>query len=239
MQRADDGVQQVLVDVIDATLELAVADALVVESLAYSLLLGSSTFRSWRRSTPRTARPAVPDPVTVARTGNRLEITLNDPRRHNAFSSAMRDALLEALDLVRVDDTIDWAELSGAGPSFCSGGDLDEFGTAEDMVAAHRIRVRHSVGLAVHELRDRVHPLLHGACIGAGIEIPAFADHLRARRDSWFALPELGFGLIPGAGGTVSIPRRIGRERFLELALTGRRIDAATALEWGLVDALV
>ena len=66
----------------------------------------------------------------------------------------------------------------------------------------------------------------------------AFAGHLVARGDL-LALPEVGFGLVPGAGGTVSIPRRIGRHRAALLGLSGQRIDAALALEWGLVDELV
>ena len=57
-----------------------------------------------------------------------------------------------------------------------------------------------------------------------------------ARSDATFQLPELSMGLVPGAGGTVSIPRRIGRERFAQMALTGATIDATTALSWGLVD---
>ena len=72
--------------------------------------------------------------------------------------------------------------------------------------------------------------------MGAGIELPAFARRVVAAEDAFFQLPELSLGLIPGAGGTVSIPRRIGRQRTARLALSGERLDAATALEWGLVD---
>ena len=80
--------------------------------------------------------------------------------------------------------------------------------------------------------------MVHGACVGAGIELPAFAGRVVASRDAWFALPEVAMGLVPGAGGTVSLPRRIGAQRTAWLALTGRRIDAETALAWGLVDEL-
>ena len=79
---------------------------------------------------------------------------------------------------------------------------------------------------------------LHGACIGAGIEMAAFAGRVVAHPEAVISLPEVGLGLIPGAGGTVSLPRRIGRHRTAELALTGRPIDAATAHRWGLVDAI-
>ena len=77
---------------------------------------------------------------------------------------------------------------------------------------------------------------VHGGCVGAGVELPAFAGRVVADPAATFWLPELGMGLVPGAGGTVSIPRRIGRQRAALLAVTGRRIDAATALAWGLVD---
>jgi enoyl-CoA hydratase/carnithine racemase len=79
---------------------------------------------------------------------------------------------------------------------------------------------------------------LHGACVGAGIELPAYAHRVVAAPDTRILLPEVAMGLIPGAGGTVSIPRRIGRWRTLFLALSGDAVDAATALSWGLVDAI-
>jgi enoyl-CoA hydratase/carnithine racemase len=60
-----------------------------------------------------------------------------------------------------------------------------------------------------------------------------------ARADTEIALPELGLGLIPGAGGTVSLPRRIGRRRTAYLALSGARLDSSTAATWGLVDSVV
>lgn len=215
-----------------------VGRGLVAESLAYSMLLAGGEFARWRRVKP--ARPVadVEDPVLVERNGDRLLVTLNRPERRNAFGRAMRDGLLEALRVAELDDTVTTVDLRGAGAAYCSGGDLDEFGTAGDVAAAHGVRLRASAGYAVHRLRSRVRPRLHGACIGAGIEVPAFADHVVASTDAWFQLPELGMGLVPGAGGTVSITRRIGRWRTAWLALSGERIDAETACAWGLVDEL-
>jgi enoyl-CoA hydratase/carnithine racemase len=106
-------------------------------------------------------------------------------------------------------------------------------------VTAHAVRLRQSVGRAIEAVRERVVVHLHGACAGSGIELPAFAGHVIAAPDVRISLPELALGLIPGAGGTVSLPRRIGRHRTARLALTGEPVDAATALSWGLVDELL
>ena len=73
---------------------------------------------------------------------------------------------------------------------------------------------------------------------GAGIELPAFARRIVCTPDSFFQLPEVAMGLVPGAGGTVSLPRRIGRQRTAAMALSRRRVDAHDALHWGLVDAI-
>lgn len=67
----------------------------------------------------------------------------------------------------------------------------------------------------------------------------AFAGRVTASPNAWFQLPELAMGVIPGAGGCVSIPRRIGRQRTALMLLSGKRIDSRTALRWGLIDAIV
>lgn len=227
-----------LAQLLRVTAELNVSDALVVESAVYSTLLASSEFRRWRRLTPRrkTSRPG--SPVAVHRDGGHLDIVLDDPERRNAFGRAMRDGLVEALELVRLDPSLTEVHLRGNGPSFCSGGDLHEFGTVDDPSSGHLVRLTRGAGAAMHEVSRRVEAHLHGWCIGAGIEIPAFAAHVTASPDTRFRLPELAMGLIPGAGGTVSIPRRIGRWRTAWLALSGKSIDAGTALRWGLIDAV-
>jgi len=174
--------------------------------------------------------------VLLDRRDGELRVTLNDPARHNCFSRHLRDGLAAALDVALADPSITAIRLTGRGRSFCSGGDLDEFGTTPDVAAAHLIRLDRSVAARAERCRDRLHPVLHGACIGAGLEIPSFAARVEARDDAFFQLPELTMGLIPGAGGTVSLPRRIGRWRTAYLALSGQRLDLPTALTWGLVD---
>jgi hypothetical protein len=219
---------------------LGIRDGLDAESLAYSTLLGGPEFRGWleRRGPRPLPPPAVGDPVRLHRADGDLHVTLNRPERRNAYGREVRDALVAALQLAELDATVDRVVLDGAGPSFCSGGDLDEFGTTPDLATAHLVRTRGGAALPLSRLADRVEARLHGACVGAGIELPAFVSRVVAAPATGFRLPEVGMGLIPGAGGTVSIPRRIGRWRTLWLALTGETLDAATALDWGLVDAI-
>lgn len=210
---------------------------LVAESATYSALQAGPEFARWLASHSRRSRPPEHDPaVRLERLGNRLVLTLNRPHVRNAFSARTRDELLDGLAVAAADESITEVVLTGEGPSFCSGGDLDEFGTAADPASAHLLRLARSPGRAIAALADRVVAQVHGACVGAGIELPAFAGRVVATPDATFRLPELAMGLAPGAGGTVSLPRRIGRQRTAWLALTGRPIDAATAHAWGLVD---
>jgi Enoyl-CoA hydratase/isomerase len=219
------------------TAALGTAAGLAAEATAYSLLLGGPEFARWlgERGAPRHRDPAA-EPVLVSRDGGRLSIVLNDPARRNAFSARLREALLDALLVGAADETVEAVELSGAGPAFCSGGDLDEFGLATDLVAAYLVRLSRSPWRVIDRMAAKVTVRAHGACVGAGIEMAAYAGRVVAAGDAFFALPEVGMGLVPGAGGSVSVPRRIGRWRAAWLMLTGERLPAATALRWGLVD---
>jgi hypothetical protein len=227
-----------LARVLRLTPRLEVGEALEVESIAYSMLLAGGEFRQWldARSAPQPRDSDESDVVLVERNGGTLHVTLNRPQVHNAFNAAMRDALVEALALA--DWSVGTIELAGNGPSFCSGGDLAEFGTASDPARAHLIRTARSVGAAMHLLTDRVSVRVHGTCIGAGVELPAFARRVVAAKGTTFRLPEVEMGLIPGAGGTVSLPSRIGAERTLLLALSGAELPVDAAERWGLVDAV-
>ena len=209
---------------------------LIAESAAYSMLQAGPEFARWRdEQRPRTICDTEACVLTERR-DDHLDITLNRPDRHNAISTGLRDALHEALSLAVIDDSIATVSIRGAGPSFSSGGDLDEFGMRPDPATAHRTRLARSPARLLHRLSDRTTVHLHGAALGGGIEWAAFGGRVVAHPDTSIGLPEIELGLIPGAGGTVSITRRCGRQRTAALALTGRRIDANTALAWGLVD---
>ena len=226
-----------LARVLRVTSDLDVDAALEVESLAYSMLLAGGEFRRWleKRPAPR-AHEGDADVVRTERSGGMLQVTLNRPHVHNAFNAAMRDALLETFDVALADWSVGTVALRGEGATFCSGGDLSEFGTAADPALAHVVRTGRSVGAAMHRMRDRLTVHVHGSCLGAGVELPAFARRVVAAPGTTFRLPEVGMGLIPGAGGTVSLPRRIGPGRTLLHALSGVSLGADDARRWGLVD---
>lgn len=226
-----------LVDVLRIVPALDVRAGLTVESLAYSNLLAGPEFARWLASRrPVPPRPFTDEPVRTMRRGPRLEVVLHRPENRNAFSAAMRDALFEALVLAEVDDSIESIDISAEGPIFSSGGDLAEFGTAGDVVRAHQIRTQRSVGALLARLAPRVTVRVHGTCVGAGVELPAFAGRVVAHPETTFTLPEIRMGLIPGAGGTVSISRRIGRQATALLAVLGDVVDADRARALGLVD---
>jgi enoyl-CoA hydratase/carnithine racemase len=212
----------------------------VTESLAYSALQSGPEFARWLAERGPARMPEIADPVRAHRDGNTLRIAFNRPQRHNAFSTDARAALLEALTVARLDPSVDEVVLTGNGPSFCSGGDLAEFGTFSDPASAHLARTRHSPALVLDALATRLgracRAEVHGQVLGSGLEMAAFCGHVVARPDAVFGLPELSLGLIPGAGGTVSVTRRIGRWRTAYLVLSGLSIDAETAVTWGLAD---
>jgi enoyl-CoA hydratase/carnithine racemase len=231
----------VLAQVLRASDQLDVRSALDGESFAYSTLLAGAEFRRWLDGRPArpAPSPAPGPPVLVERDAGVLRITLNRPARRNAYSRELRDALADALVVAAVDDSISRVTIAGSGPSFCAGGDLDEFGTTPDPATAHFVRTYAGAAALLHRVADRTEAWVHGACVGAGTELTAFAGRVIARPGTTFQLPEIGMGLIPGAGGTVGIPRRIGRWRTLHLALSGSRLDVATAARWGLVDEVI
>ena len=226
-----------LVHLLRATGGIAVQAALMAESFAFATLQGGAEHRAWIADQSHDS--AKPGTVRIAREGATLHLTLDRPHAHNAIDRAIRDALFDGFALANADDSVREIRLNATGRAFSTGADLAEFGTTRDPPAAHLIRARTLPAWPLLRRHGRFTVEVNGACVGSGLELAAFADRLVATRRAWFQLPELAMGVIPGFGGTVSLPRRIGRQRAALLMLSGRRIPAATALRWGLVDALV
>ena len=216
---------------------LGPADALLVESLAYAALQGGPEHARWLVGRGRRVRRDLDEPrVTVADDGDAVAVTLSRPRLRNLLDAAMRDQLVDVLKALQAGADRRPVVLTGAGNDFCAGGDPAEFGTVSDPATAHLIRSRANVAPWLAAVADRATARIDGACVGAGVELAAFCARVTATERARFRLPELSMGLIPGAGGTVSVPARIGRQRTLEWLLTNVELDAAQALSWGLVD---
>jgi hypothetical protein len=215
---------------------LSTAEATLSESLAYSMLLAGPEFAAWLAARPPMAYRPAPEPVEVGSAGDVVTLTFNRPHVRNAYDSATRDRLIEVLRSLSALPVCPPVRLSGRGPTFCSGGDLSQFGTAADAVSAHRVRTSRLPGLLLAAVGATA--WVHGSCVGAGIELPAFCPLVVAAPGTTFRLPEVPMGLVPGAGGTASILARIGRHRTAYMALSALPVAAETALAWGLVDAV-
>ena len=227
----------------------SIDQGLFAESLAYATLQGGTEFQNFVKSRKASKKEiaaagqnshgvTIEPAVITERRKDKLWLTLNRPEQRNAYSIAMRDQLIEGLQLLANDLSIKRAIICGAGACFCVGGDLNEFGLFDDTATAHAIRSTRNAGKLIAELADRIECRVHRVCIGSGIELPAFCQRIVATKETIFQLPEITMGMIPGAGGTVSVLQRIGRQRTAYFALSAKKIDAQTALEWGLIDAI-
>ncbi|MEM7141617.1 MAG: enoyl-CoA hydratase/isomerase family protein [Actinomycetota bacterium] len=217
------------------TAALPTADGLFVESIAYATLQGGPEYGAWLATQGRRTRRDDAPRVRVDDDAGTAVVTLTRGRLRNLLDARMRDELVDALRALALDPGRP-IRLVGDGPGFCAGGDPAEFGSVSDSATAHLIRASANVAPHLVRVADRTEAIVHGPCIGAGVELAAFCSRVVARPDARFRLPETSMGLMPGAGGTVSIPRRIGRRRTLAWLLRGDEIDAASAFDWGLVD---
>ncbi|MFD4369434.1 enoyl-CoA hydratase/isomerase family protein [Rhodococcus sp. NPDC058521] len=230
------------VEILRTSHELDVRSALVVESLGYSTLQAGPEYLRWLANASYPSKSDIGPFVKVERDRDTLVVELDRENCRNAIDARMRDALIEALDVAVLDEALTEVVITGRGESFSSGGDLTEFGTTPDPSTAHLVRTQYRPGEQIHRLAERlgdrckVH--VHGAVVGGGLELAAFAGRVVADPSARFRLPEISMGLIPGAGGTVSVTRRIGRWRAAWMMLTGEVVDATTALRWGLVDSI-
>ena len=161
-------------------------------------------------------------------------IFLNRPEKANALNSAMLSALaaaLESLDLARLRVVV----IAGRGRNFCGGADAAELKALVPANAGAFVEKIHQVCAKIRGLRVPVVAKLHGAVIGAGLEIAAACDLRVAAEGTKFSMPEVRLG-IPSVVEAALLPRLMGSGRAAWLVLTGEAIDARRALEWGLIE---
>src|ERR1700675_2110515 len=169
-----------------------------------------------------------------------LLLTLNRPQVANAMNTRMGRDMLAFFDAVNGDPLAYRAiVVTGAGDkAFCAGGDLKERQgmTDETWAAQHLLferMIRAFIGCPVPVIGA-----INGAAYAGGCELALCCDFIYAAETARFALTEVSLGIMPGAGGTQSLPRAVGERRAKEIILTGRPFSAKDAYDWGMVNRL-
>ena len=161
-------------------------------------------------------------------------VTLNRPAARNALSSDLLRALPAAMRALGTDDAVDVIVVTGADPAFCAGLDLKELaGTGANLGADHLSRT------FWEPVPQPVIGAVNGAAATGGLELALQCDFLVASERARFADTHARVGVIPGGGMSVLLAQAVGWRRAKEMSLTGRFVDAAEALTWGLVNAVV
>ncbi len=178
-----------------------------------------------------------PQYVKTSIEGRIGRIRLNRPERYNALNRTMIREIVEAMERFDQDEAITVIVLNGEGKSFSAGADIDE------MVDATPISMELLDPFADWDRISRLHkPLIaavHGFVLGGGYELALACDLIYATPETQFGFPEVGLGVMPGAGGTQRLTKRIGRTRALEWLWTGDRMPASEAERLGIINRIV
>src|SRR3954447_778950 len=176
--------------------------------------------------------------VETSRAGAVLTITLNRPEAYNAFTTSMHQALHAALDEARAAD-VRAVVITGAGKGFCAGQDMKEFESVDRDIAGHLEATYHPNVRAIRALEKPVIAAVNGAAAGAGLSLACACDIRIAADNAAFVPGFVGIGLVPDSGGTFFLTRLLGPSRAFAWMTSNRRLSAAEAHAWGLVDEVV
>jgi 2-(1,2-epoxy-1,2-dihydrophenyl)acetyl-CoA isomerase len=182
--------------------------------------------------------------IAVSTEGPVATITLRRPDKLNALTAVMSDELMDAFTRAREDPDVRAIVMTGAGRGFCAGQDLTEFEEAyrsgrRPDIREHLRRSYHRLIPLIVGIPKPVIAAVNGVAAGAGLSLAVACDLRIASDQARFTQAFVKIGLVPDSGGTWLLPRAIGHARALELSMTGDVIDAATALEIGLVHRVV
>ncbi len=177
------------------------------------------------------------DEIDVRRDGPLLAIRFNRPEKKNAITSAMYEALVEALTEAEKDQGVRVVTITGNGDSFTAGNDLKDFAAAAQADA---------IGMAAWRFLDLIaafpKPIVagvHGNAVGIGTTMLFHCDLILAAQDARFSLPFVDLGLVPEAGSSLLLPRLAGPHIAAKHLMLGESFDAADAVAYGLVTQVV
>ncbi len=176
-------------------------------------------------------RTAMSDQVTLTRDGDIAVVTVDNPPV-NALGTAVRQGLFKAMEEIDADAGIKAAIIIGAGRTFPAGADIREFGQAPQPPALWEVCTR------IEDTTKPVIAAIHGTALGGGLEISLGCHYRIGDPKGRVGLPEVLIGVMPGAGGTIRLPRIAGIEAALEIMISGRQVGAQEALSLGILDRL-
>lgn len=170
-------------------------------------------------------------------------ITLNRPDIRNAIShKSMIDEIIETCEYANQNKDVRALILTGAGKSFCAGGNIKDMRDKTDMFSGNEASIEQAykegiqrIPLALSSLEVPIIAAVNGAAVGAGFDIAMMCDIRIGSEHACFAESFVKLGIIPGDGGAWFLPRKIGPSRAAQMALTGSMVDAQTALNWGII----
>jgi len=163
------------------------------------------------------------------------ELTLNDPARRNALGSDDLEELREVVEAIDTPVTY----VSGEGPAFCAGADLDEVGELNELRARVFARTGQRAFRAIEKSNSVFVAGIDGPARGGGVELALACDLRVATPEATFAEPGVQLGIFGAWGGTIRLPRVVGEGNALDLSLSGRAVDAEEARRMGLVSQIV
>jgi enoyl-CoA hydratase/carnithine racemase len=181
----------------------------------------------------------MPESTVLLQTSNHIaKITLNRPDAKNEINLRMGQEMDEICRRINQDNDIYVVIVTGSGSVFCNGNELQKSGKIPPRGEAETMQ-KYNIAAAVAAIEKPVIAEVNGNAFGEGLELALACDVRIAAQNAHFGLPEIEAGLIPSDGGTQRLPRIVGRGKALEMILTGETIDAAEALENGLVTKIV
>jgi 2-(1,2-epoxy-1,2-dihydrophenyl)acetyl-CoA isomerase len=184
--------------------------------------------------------------VNVRRDGAAATVELNRPETLNAWNAQLGHDLLAAITAVAQDDGVRAVVITGAGRAFSAGADLRDLSGSEERTPEGHPDVRkilteryHPIITTIRTMPKPVLAAVNGPAVGIGLSLALASDLVVVAESAYLLLAFVNIGLVPDGGSSLFVPTRIGFARASEMAMLGERINAAKALDWGLVNRVV